>query len=140
MPRPLADLEGCRSLIESMTFQLSTQQQMLEALAEQGVIISKRTLMRRIQDWGLSRRTQETITLELIEGVEALYQSTSLRDPQIAQQLFSSHNLLTTANQIRDTRHALGLYYQNHGVEAQGRAEQSMITVVGQLLDNGVSR
>src|ERR1700728_4094380 len=79
-----ADLTNFELQIAEMKRDGYTHEEVLSELEEKGVTISRATLKRQLQAWGLSRRrTKVGLSDELAERVNWLFHHTLLSDAQI---------------------------------------------------------
>jgi len=106
-PHPARDPEdpfsGYQNVIKEMVQEGHTNDEIVAALAQQGLITSERSLQRRLQLWDIQRpsgsraRRVGGVTNELIEAVNYLFHHTTLNDTQLAARCLTNYNLQTIA-------------------------------------------
>jgi hypothetical protein len=107
MPRAAVDIgehkEAIRGLIIDESY---TDDEILAWLQQRGFQLSRRTLTRRLADWGpeFRRQTTQETTEELRDRISELHHYTLLDDSEIATQLGERFGLHPTKNQVRDIR------------------------------------
>jgi hypothetical protein len=93
--------------IQEMVSNGYTNNDIIADLASQGLKVTKRTLKRRLQFWGI-RRANGTpgvkingVTDALAEAVNFIFHHTTLNDDAIAARILTDYNLHTTGRQVR---------------------------------------
>ena len=102
-PRPARDQEdpfsGHQNAIEEMVQEGYTDNEIVTALTQQGLITSVRSLKRRLQLWNIRRlggtrgRRIGGVTNQLTETVNYLFYHTTLNDTQLAARCLTDYSL-----------------------------------------------
>ena len=75
--------------------------ELLQWLQVFGILISLRTLERRLREWGVRTQTAVPVTPELISRIDNLYRHIHKSDRQIAATIHAEDGLQVTLNQVK---------------------------------------
>jgi len=104
MVMPEVDLDHLRPEIEERIIRRKeSQKELLRWLASKSIVVQRKTLQRRINQWGLPRRGL-SIEPKAIEQVEYLFHYTTKDDAAIAADLNAQGLHLTALQVLRRTR------------------------------------
>ncbi len=121
----------------------STQQQLLQWLQQQGVIVSLRTLNRRLVQWQISRQTRvfatdETASDLLAQAVDFLFHhQPTYSDTEIAIRIREDHNLYTTARNIQQIRLQNGWLRRQNDPDERAIEQLQLTAFIEELLLQG---
>lgn len=113
-PHPARDPEDPFSrhhnAIKEMVQEGHTDEEIVAALGQEGLITSERSLQRRLQLWDIRRpggirgKRINRVTNKLTEAVNHLFHHTTLNDTQLAARCLTDYNIETTARQVKTIR------------------------------------
>jgi hypothetical protein len=136
-----ADLTNFELQIAEMKRDGYTHEEVLSELEEKGVTISRATLKRQLQAWGLSRRrTKVGLSDELAERVNWLFHHTLLSDAQIASKIIEDDGLETSENQVQEIRLLFGWQRRHNTADKSTQQAAETQTLVQNLLYTGPGR
>jgi|tagenome__1003787_1003787.scaffolds.fasta_scaffold20898812_2 hypothetical protein len=138
---PEVDLDRLRPEIEDrITRRKHPQQEVLRWLAAQGIAIDRKTLQRRISQWGIQRRGLSEDP-DVAAQVDYLFHHTAKDDAEIASHL-ANQGLHLTARQVKSIRLAKGWRRRSANNNQEQKAEQRAATfeIVQEELTEGTIR
>jgi hypothetical protein len=141
MPRPEVNLDHLRPEIEQrIILRKQSHKEVLAWLATQGIVINRKTLQRRIIQWGISRHgpaAHETA----VASVENAFRYTTKDDTAIARDL-NAQGIQSTARQVQNLRLGKGWLHKAANGDEEQKSEQRTATfdIVQQELQEGTVR
>jgi hypothetical protein len=134
MPPPI-DLEPLREEIKQR-FTTHTYQQLVKWLIdEHRIIVTEKTLRRRLKEWGLFHR-EAVLTPTALESISFLFHTTTDNDDDIAATL-TAQGIPISARQVQRARLSQGWRRRNRLAEQQEEQRRTTADAVANALASG---
>ncbi|CAL5865890.1 uncharacterized protein PFLUO_LOCUS96 [Penicillium psychrofluorescens] len=140
MPRSQLDLEAYQDIIISLFAQKTTLEDIRLALQREGLIVSVRTIKRRLRDWGVRREQapQSIVDNEAIQiRIATLCTQVALTTSEILEVLSNEGTPISPRTLWSIRRQRLGIRLRIDDLEEQQHQEEEVEAILVEQLDRG---
>jgi Clr5 domain len=141
MPRPPSGIAAHRDVITKKVVEGAPHKEIMQWLAERGIVCNIRTLKRSLQQWGVS--STQTIARsgrqQLVEAINDLCHRFDLDDSTISA-ILNAQELYTTPAQVKRIRLEQGWRHRNTSETAKDDAWQRTLDLCWKAVVEGPAR